>query len=52
MDAVQRLTKSGLGGRKGGGGKQPVKPRDVEKLRTFGFDKVAVLLCYSDKLAR
>lgn len=51
MNTAQRLSQSGLGAQKGRA-KEPVKPRDVGKLRAFGFDKLAVLLCYSDRLAR
>lgn len=31
---------------------QRIAERDLGKLRMFGFDKTAVLLCYSDDLAR
>lgn len=51
MSAAQRLSKSGLGAHNSRS-KGSVKPRDVSKLRAFGFDKVAVLLCYSERLAR
>jgi len=47
--AVQRLTGgkgSSLGAAKGR------KRRDLDKLQSFGFDKIAAVLCYSDELAR
>jgi len=34
------------------GGRKPLRRRDVDKLKTFGFDKVAAVLCYSAQLAR
>lgn len=42
---------SGKSSAAGSGGK-PLKRRDADKLKTFGFDKVAAVLCYSNQLAR
>lgn len=48
--AVQRL--SGQPSNVGAAGRKALKRRDVEKLKTFGFDKFAAVLCYSNQLAR
>ena len=45
--AVQRLT-----GGKGSASAKGRKRRDLDKLQSFGFDKIAAVLCYSDELAR
>ena len=53
-DAVQGLTNR-IGGKStvaAVGGRKTLKRRDVEKLKAFGFDKVAALLCYSSQLSR
>jgi len=51
-DAVRSLTRSAAATAAGAGGRKALKRRDVDKLKAFGFDKVAAVLCYSDKLAR
>ena len=54
-DAVQGLTNR-IGGKSTAatavGGRKTLKRRDVEKLKAFGFDKVAAVLCYSCQLSR
>jgi hypothetical protein len=55
VDAAKTTVRRLMGGEGAGasvGGRMALKRRDVEKLKTFGFDKVAAVLCYSKELAR